>query len=434
MLFRSNLPAGAVGFAAVAQVGRQSWENPTDQRVVNGLFWGLTGTQGEGERTNEAVAVEFRVPLLSKLTASVSGRYDRYTNEGLNSDSDPTYKVGLEFRPIESLLIRGNVATAFKAPDMAYVFAGNSGFYTSVTDYYRCATEEPGVPLEDCSTNDEQVFGNRAGSPTLESITARSSGLGVVWSPSPNFDMSADYYHIKIDNKVSDLSLDNLLQTESACRLGQLDPSSPSCVDALARISRAGPAAPEPNQLTGVQINPINISTEEIKGITAKLNYRLPTDSWGTFGLNLDYNVTLDHLSQQYPQDPLLDLLNEPFYSSEFPNVGSATVTWEKGHWTNSLHATRYGRTPNFLAQVNEAGYDVPGTKKVSAQMLVNGTVGYDFNDDISLMFTVNNLFNKMAPSDPTWTDYPYYNIFNYNGYGRSYMLEINWRFGASSQ
>ncbi|WP_190285750.1 TonB-dependent receptor plug domain-containing protein [Montanilutibacter psychrotolerans] len=427
-----NLPGGPVGFAAVLQAGEQSWENPTDQRVVNGLFWGLTGTQGAGKRTNEALAIEFRLPVFSMLTANVSGRYDQYHNKGVNSDSDFTYKVGLEFRPVESLLVRGNYATAFKAPDMAYVFAGDSGFFTSVTDYYRCATEEPTTPIDDCTFSGEGVFGTRRGAPDLESITATSWGGGVVWAPNANFDVSVDYYRVDIDNKVNDLSLDSLMQLEAACRLGQLDPGSPTCVDALARIGRSGPNAPVPNQVNTVLTNPINVSKEEVSGITAKLNYRWETERWGRFSLSSSYNVTLDHESQQYPDDPVLDLLNEPFFSSEFPNIGSLSVTWEKGGWTTTLYGARYGRTPNFAAQLTTAGYTAAGAEKVDAHVTFNGSVDYRFNDDVSLSFTVNNLLNEDPPHDRSWTSYPYYNGFNYNAFGRSFLVEVNWKLGGN--
>ncbi|EQD61359.1 TonB-dependent outer membrane receptor, partial [mine drainage metagenome] len=67
------------------------------------------------------------------------------------ADSKATYKVGLEFRPIESLLFRGNFATAFRAPDLGYAFIGPSGYYSTTNDYYRCAVLEPGVPLDQCT-------------------------------------------------------------------------------------------------------------------------------------------------------------------------------------------------------------------------------------------------------------------------------------------
>ena len=167
--------------ALLATAGRQEWENPTDPRVINGDFWGITGTQGQGERTNYALAAEFRVPVFKTLTASLSGRYDSYENIDAGDDAKSTWKLGLEYRPWDTLLIRGNYATAFRAPDMSYVFAGDSGFFTSANDYYRC--EQDGQPIEDCDWGPANVQGRRSGNPDLESITAESFGYGFVWSP-----------------------------------------------------------------------------------------------------------------------------------------------------------------------------------------------------------------------------------------------------------
>ncbi|OWB25584.1 TonB-dependent receptor [Xanthomonas oryzae pv. oryzicola] len=426
-----TLPAGAVGVAGVLQAGNQYWNNPTDPRLIAGDFYQLTGTQGSGKRDNWAAALEMRVPILSTLTANLSGRYDDYKNQGGGGDSRLTYKVGLEFRPVDALLLRGNYATAFKAPDMAYTFAGDSGFYTGVNDYYRCAIEEPNKPIADCSYSDTTIAGRRAGNPELKSITAKSWGYGLVWSPSAHLSASADYYHINITNEVSDMSDDQLLQTESACRLGRLDIASPTCVDALSRIDRTGPDATVPNRLTSIRVNPINISTEQVSGVLAKASYDWSTASWGTFLVDAQYNLTLKHESQQFPQDPVIDLLSNPFYSQEFHSIANASLTWKKNAWTTTLFGQRYGRTPNSAAQRSDAGYATKDAGKVAAWTTFNATLDYAISDDISLTATVNNLANTRPPRDRTDTYYPYYNIFNYTGYGRAYMLELNWRFGA---
>ncbi|TWQ42552.1 TonB-dependent receptor, partial [Xanthomonas vasicola] len=82
---------------------------------------------------------------------------------------------------------------------------GDSGFFQGVNDYYRCAVEEPGVPIADCTYAGTTIAGRRAGNRELKSITAKSWGAGAVWSPSARFSVNADYYNIKIDQKVSDL-------------------------------------------------------------------------------------------------------------------------------------------------------------------------------------------------------------------------------------
>ena len=422
-----ELPAGPVGVALLMQGGYQSWENPTDPRVIAGEFWGLTGTSGAGKRWNRALGVEFRAPLTKMLTANFSARYDRYGNVDAGGDSKATTKVGFEFRPFDSLLLRANWATAFRAPDMAYIFAGPSGFFSSATDYYRCATQEPGVPIEDCSFTGSQYFGERQGNPELESITAESWGYGAVWSPNSNFNLHADYYDVKIENEVSDLSVDQLLQDESACRLGQLSITSPTCIDALARITRSTLSG----GISTIAINPINISNERVKGVTAGADYRLQTDSLGSFGFGLNYNRTLEHTYQQFPGDPTFELLDSPFLSSEFEEVLSANVDWEIGRFSTTLYGVRYPGTYDFAAQTDPTNET---RSKVSSYALFNGSVKYRFTDDMSVGLIVNNIADKPAPRDNTWTSYPYYNTFNYNGYGRSFWLEFNWRFGQKKR
>lgn len=439
-----DLPAGPVGFAGLFQIGEQTWSNPNDPRVIAGDFYGLTGTSGQGARNNWAVAGEIRIPIFKMLTADLSARYDSYSNHGGGTDQRPTYKLGLEFRPFDTLLIRADYATAFRAPDMAYSFGGKSGFYTSVVDYYRCDKLEPGTPLQDCTYNGAQTFGLHTGNPDLSSITAKSYGFGVVWSPLHNFSVKADYYNIRIANEVQLQSIDELLRTEAACRLGQLDPSSPTCINTLGQIIRNGPTGNVGTsyELQQVTVHPINVANERVSGILASLNYQWDIGRYGTLGFDANYNVTLKHSFQQYPFDPVVDYLRDPFYSSEFKSKAIADISWDIGPISATLTGIRYGKTPNYYAQVNPTGYATPcstGTKNdpyvscagtVAPWTTYNASVAYRINDAMTITGIVNNIKNSMPPSDPTWTSSPYYNIFNYNAYGRQYWLEFDWKFG----
>jgi outer membrane receptor protein involved in Fe transport len=422
-----DLPAGSVGMAALVQAGYQTWSNPTDPRVINGDFWGITGTQGSGKRSNAAAAIEFRVPLLSKLTANISGRYDKYKNIDAGDDAKATYKLGLEFRPLDTLLLRGNYATAFRAPDMSYIYAGDSGFFTTATDYFRC--EETNQPLDTCTFGGVNITGRRIGNLDLKSITADSYGFGVVWSPSKKFEARADYYNVSIDNEVSDLSINRLLFDENECLQGRLDPGSPTCVDALARIDRNPPTGVNPNVLRLVRINPINISQEKVTGIIAGTTFRWGGGRNGRFELGLDYNVTLDHTFTQFPGDPESDLLRDPSQSTEFKTVVSGDFVWDIGKWTTTVHGTRYGATPNCAAAVQVLGCVArpgiaPGT--VAPYMLFNLNVKYQLTANSDLAVTVNNVGNRRPAVDPSYASYPFYNIFNYNAYGRAFWLQYS--------
>lgn len=419
-----SLPAGDVGVAGLLQAGEQYWENPTDPRVIAGDFWGLTGTQGAGTRRNYAAALEFRVPIFSMLSANVSGRYDDFHYSGV-SDSKATYKIGLEFRPFDGLLLRGNYATAFRSPDMGYLFAGPSGYYTSGTDYYYCRTQEPNVPLANCTQADVNISGRQAGNTKLKSITAKSWGYGVVWSPTASFTAKADYYHISISNEVNSLSIDRILQDEANCRIGSntagdpYDINSGLCQSEMALVHRQPANAPlNPDGLASVDTLPINISDEVVNGIIASANWQHDMGRFGTLGLGADYNVLLKHTYRQIAGDPVEDLLSLRSYYNGYRDVATANVDWGIGDWTFALLGTRRGQTFNYA-----------GDGKIGAWTTYNASIGYKFTDSIDLSLISNNVTNKRPPYDSTYASYPYYNIFNYNALGRALWFQASIHF-----
>jgi outer membrane receptor protein involved in Fe transport len=427
-----TLPAGSVGVAGLLQVGDQAWNNPIDPRITAGDFYALTGTSGAGTRNNYAGALELRVPVLSTLTADASIRYDHYGNQDIGGgDSKATYKFGLEYRPIESLLLRGNYATAFRAPDMAYTFGGQQGFFQGGnTDYYLCATQQPDTPLPQCSYyNNTTIFATHKGNPDLKSVTAKSYGFGVVWSPLAETNLKVDYYNIRISNEVALQSVDQLLREESDCLLGKIDPASGTCQAALSQVTRSAGGG-----IQQISVKPINIANEHLTGIYATADWHHDFGRWGTLQLQSAYNLILHHYFQTYPTDPTLDYLREPYYSSEFKTIANASATWNIDRFSSTLLVTRYGRTPNYAAGLTPDGYGGPGAGTVAPWILWNGSIAYNITDDIRVSGIVNNIRNKKPPTDQSYFAYPYYSFVNYNPYGRSYWLELDWRFGRSDK
>ena len=442
-----SLPAGEVGAAGVLQVGDQRWSLPVNPILASGGFWGITGSSGGGLRNNYAAAMEFNVPITSMLTADVSARYDRFHNDGGGTASKPTYKIGLEFRPIKTLLLRANYSTAFRMPDMGYVFNGPSGFFTSVTDYYQCELLYPGTPFNQCSTIPNprvtpQIEGTNASNVNLQPITSKSWGGGIVWSPTSNLNIKADYYDIRISNEVQYQSIDALLQTDAQCLLGQIPATSPACIAAEAAIRRGPANGPVPYQLLGVTVMPINIARERVNGIISSASYRYDAGRYGEFDFGAQYNVTLRHTLQLAPGAPTYDLMHNPYYDylsaqggsaigPEFKSIFSAYVTWNIGNWSTTLTGIRYGKLPNEAAYTNPTVYASYGAGRVRPWVLYNATVRYNLSADARVMLTVNNVFDRMPPRDNSFTGWPYYDFGAYNPFGRSYFLDFNYRFGG---
>ncbi|HET7930164.1 MAG TPA: TonB-dependent receptor [Rhodanobacteraceae bacterium] len=426
-----EMAGGSAGFAAVAEWGNQSFHSPVDPRLIAGDFVGRTGTEGGGSRDRWAVGAELRLPLLKQLTADVSARYDSYSSAG-RKDAKATYKLGLEYRPFDTLLLRANYATAFRAPDMYYLFQKPSGFYTGATDYYLCRYYGyTASNLGSCPYADESMFSFYRGSPDLKNVTATSWGYGLVWSPTTNFTLKADYTNIKISNEITTQSPDSLLQLEANCRLGvsfggqAYDINSTQCQNAIAQVARFpanDPFVLARNQIQNVQTFPINIGSERANFIQASAQYKFDLGRAGDLALSADYFVELHHEYQQNPGDPYIDLLHN-YNSYEFKTRTSASASWAVGKWTTTLFGTLYGKSVNY-----------GGTGTMGRWATFNGSLNYQIDKDVAVQLTVNNLANRAPPTEYSFGSEsvlppPYYNFYVYNGYGRMTWLELQMHF-----
>ncbi|WP_235977109.1 TonB-dependent receptor plug domain-containing protein [Sandaracinobacteroides hominis] len=419
-----NLPAGPLGFAAVVEIGKQGYAINPDPLALTDYYYGLKDSDGSGSRSHWAIGGELRAPVTSWLELSGAGRYDRFRFAG-NNIGRFTYNAGAEIRPMSSLLLRAAYGTGFRAPDLHYVFTGPGNTHPSATDYYLCRSEEPDEDIGDCSYADEGIVANRNGNRDLQPETSRSLNAGIVWAPSAQFDVSVDYFRVKLSNQVQDLSIDRLLRTEADCRLGEttsgnpVDVSSPTCQDALARVIRF-PSGVNEGLLDSVRINPVNVAEERTSGIDIAVHGRFSTD-YGDFALSLAHTHVLDHSFRQYPGDASINKLayDSGYYIPRDKTTGAVTWSLDKLKWT--LSGTRLGELPNY----DEDAF-------IDASYLFNTTIQYDITDHLRASFSINNLFNAKPVKDPTYASYPYYDISWFDSVGRSFFLQLTYKLGGS--
>ena len=414
-----QLPAGPLKLATVAEIGRQGFSDNPDPRLAEGYFnTTANSATSAGTRNRYALGVEANVPLLQSLTSTLATRYDRYSFAG-RSDSKLTYNAGLEWRPARQLLLRGDYATSFRAPDMNYIYqAPSNGYYSETTDYYRC--QQAGQPISSCDYANVSPGSNyvQTGSKDLKSEKGKSFGLGLVWSPSADFDFSLDYWNIKIDNLIVNLDPDTLLKEEADCRLGVKDINSPSCVDTLNRVQRYPlTALNQPGEIKDIFVNPINAAYESTSGIDVSTRYALRTAGYGAFVIKAAYSKTLKHESRQFAGDPtnddLADLTNQ-----DWRDKLNVSLNWNRGDWSNTLFLQRFGKVPNAA-----------GTAFLSPTTLVNASTVYAINKRTTLTLSVNNVFNKVKMDDSA--GWPYYTVGNYSPIGRQGWVELNYHFGS---
>ena len=414
-----ELPAGPVGFAAVVEAGNQGYELNPDPLALIPYYVGLIDSDGKGDRDHWGAGYEVRAPLLSNLEFSTAGRYDHYEFAGKGFGKF-TYNAGLEYRPISTVLLRAAYGTGFRAPDLHYVFSGPGNTHPSGTDYFRCATEEPDEDIGDCSYSDEGIVAYRNGNRDLQPETSKSFNGGVVWQATRNLTLSLDYFRVELSDQVRDMSIDTILRDEASCRLGDADPASPTCVDAIARVQRqtTGPLA---GSLIGVFTNPINIAQETTSGFDVAARLRVPTERIGEFNVSLAYTYVDDHTFQQYPGDPTIDKLafDSGYYIPR--DKGTASVSWALDKLTATIQGQYLGKLPNY----DEDAY-------ISDSWMFNASAQYDLTDHVRLSMTVNNLFDEGPVKDPTYSAYPYYDISWFDSVGRSYYFQLTYKFGGA--
>jgi iron complex outermembrane recepter protein len=445
-----SLPGGDVGVAAVLEGGNEGWNSSPDPRLLSKItdvygntdpsVWGNSATPGAGHRSRYAATTEFKIPLLTQLTADVSGRYDNYKVSGQNIHH-ATYNLGLEYRPFDTLLLRGRYGTAFKIPTLSDEFQGLSGYFNSVPDYLNCGRlgHGPG-DIQNCPIpyDSEQYKGQTAGNPALKPITAKVWSYGIVWAPVERMSVNVDYLHWNISNEVAQISGDLLSNTEYLCDIGTLSPASSTCSTAFSLVTR-GPGktvngVPLLGLITDISTPKLNVANEQVNAITAGISYLQSIGGFGNLSYNFSYSDELKHTYQDYITDPAIDLLRHPGapnFNTDFKSKANASITWMKDEWSATLYVNRFGRTPNNQAQLDDS-YAKKGDGKLPAWILWNASVTYNPVKNLGLSLLVNNVFNKMPPLDRSFsglTATPY-NTTNYNVYGRAMFLEANYKFG----
>jgi outer membrane receptor protein involved in Fe transport len=450
-----ELPAGAVGFAGMLEAGRQKTDLMSDPRTSqirpldDQTIYNLTSSgETHGSRDRYAAAVEFRVPILSMLDAQLAARYDKYDDITAVDDAI-TYNLGLEFRPIDSLLFRGSYATSFRAPDMQLVFAEGAASFSSVLDEYSCRsgtglglTTGPRTRTQCNVANDPTIYQAQtliAGNPLLKEEEGKSFTAGFVWDVLDDLNISVDYWRIKLEDQATQLSSAYLLENEANCRLGVYRDGSdfPNAIDSsfcqnilsLIRRQTGEPGSSTDNRIDRINSAYINAALTDTSGIDATLKYRLDTDRMGEFRVELNYSLVLTNKYKQFSDDELIDYRDDPLISDQRSRV-RGSVSWSYDDWAVTVFGSRYGSNGSFAAVdgVNTAGGAYPA--RLQPYMLYNLTVGKRITPNLRVWGTVINVLDNTFREDNSNTGYPYYDYtIGADPVGRRFAVTAEYKF-----
>ncbi len=424
-----ELPAGPVGVAAVLEASTQGYDLDSDPRVQPGVveLYNLTGTNGGGERDRYAAGIEFSIPILSTLKASMAGRFDKYDDITAVDDAK-TYNLGLEWRPLDNLLVRGAYATSFKAPDMHWVFSEGSGSFGNRTDYSRCWANGY---QDDCDDYVYSMFAVTEGDPNLEEERGKSWSAGLVWDITQNLSVTTDYWNIELNGAIERLSDTNILLGEAGCRFGfdrdggpfEFPSDSGYCQQVLALVTRTPESGQTIDRVTEIRSAPINQSYLRVNGIDATASWRLDTQRFGDFRFSFAWSHTLKSERQVFATDSIDANWRDNFTNIDYRSRVRAGLRWDLDDWSAGTFMTRYGSLPNW--QLNDDGESFDRTR---IHFLWNVNVGRKFGKNAEVTLYVNNVFNKIHPHDPTFNSFPFF-YDSFSPVGREVAVQFEYKF-----
>ena len=225
-----EMPAGTVA-AAFGLEYRKDYQSvrTSDEQQYGGVTFNVVPSFSGRVEVYEAFA-EAAFPLLrdaswaKSLTAEASLRVADYSWAGTGLTN--SYKLGLIWEPVQGYMVRSNYAKAERAPTITELMSPPRGDYDSFDDICDGVTatstskghdacrmeptiaaliaEDPNFEFED----DNNSYSPNTGNPDLVEESANTFTLGLTMSPewADGFQLAIDYYDIKIDDAISQIS------------------------------------------------------------------------------------------------------------------------------------------------------------------------------------------------------------------------------------
>jgi outer membrane receptor protein involved in Fe transport len=322
------------------------------------------------------------MPLVQSLSLNLAGRYTDYSSSG----SVQTWKVGLDYHINDDVRLRATNSVDIRAPTLNDLFSPVQNSVTGFTDIH--------------TNTNGSLFTSSQGNPNLVPEVARTYTAGIVFTPSfiPNLTLSYDYYRINLKNAIASISASNV-QIQNLCE--QSNGTSPYCTLFIRPLPFSDHTAA--NYPTSVLSESLNTANTMIEGADVEA----------------DYHFDLADIEQSLPG--LLNLRVLANYqpvnrSQTFPGAAITRSVISRGHITAfvsyDLDNWSFGLENRWISNFKQASQStiIYALPYIRSQDYVDLNITRRFTvdgADYSAYVTVQNLFNSLAPLDPTTSGAP---------------------------
>jgi iron complex outermembrane receptor protein len=232
----------------------------------------------------------------------------------------------------------------------------------------------------------------------LKPETASTWSVGADYNPVRNLRLSLTYWNVDYKNQViallSDLSvLTRAAQYNGTGLITQGAQASSIVANYIASglaVSGALPGGSAANVTTFIDGRSQNLGRSITRGFDFSANYVLPTDNIGNFTFNLAGTYLTKYSSQQTPNAPFLNQLNQIYQPLQFK--ARLSVNWEIGRFSAMVRANHLGGYANTVSTP---------VQKVASYTPIDLNLGFRVGDKakpFTLGLEVRNLFDVNPP------------------------------------
>ena len=435
-----TLPAGELGIALGVEYRKESSQFDPDQLYVQGKALSRSaGIQPTGGSFDvKEVFGEIIVPLLGDMpfihSLSFEGgiRYSDYSTAG----GVTSWKAGGEWSPVRALKIRGLFQRAVRAPNVSELFLGATNTAPTATDFCNATATRTAAEREFCvntlrvpasvidifQQENTQIRAITGGNPDLSEETSDTWSVGAVFRPDfiPNFQVTVDYYNIKIDGAIAAFG-GGLQQVITACR-GNLSASNIFCQPLSNRT-------PE-GQLFDVPLLNANIASLKTSGVDFRLDYAHDIGSLGRLGYFITGTYLIESITQGSPIAAPVDCAG--FIGGG--SCGSANPTWrfaQRLTWDVN-DAFQVSVRHRFLGSVKDGRIAAAIASNAAAPLLAVPETGEISYFDLSASLDVADGFTLFGNIDNVGDHDPPFQLYEretYDAIGRRFTVGFRKRF-----
>lgn len=412
-----DLKGGPLGLALGTEWRKTSNSLTPQTYTDQGQIIGLGYSAYDGTQNVYAGYVELSAPVLETLELSGAVRYDKYES----GEGKATPKIGIKWTPADWIALRGSYAEGFRAPNPAENGDGGLAAFSNASDPVRCpgGNPAPGANDDDCGALPVAIITRP--NKDLKPEESKSYSVGIVLQPTATTSLTIDAWQIKRTNEIAQGS------TSEAIAAGN-----------VLRDSNLLNGVPGTGSILAVNTQYINAASTRVRGIDTDIRQtfdigpgQLEMDLQWSHVLKFertDADVTVDYAGTHGNCD-MTNCIGTP---KDRINFGT---TWRQGPWSVSGVANYISKMDNKDFRGPNGSYlfayaDGTDVKKISSFTTFDLSGRWNITEAFELNASVQNVFDRIAPLDPSTYGGVNYNPLHFSGaIGRYFTVGAKYTF-----